>query len=186
MAAIRFIVTGGTIDKKYDDITGNLSFASTHIPRILEQGRCNGPSIAFQVVMLKDSQEMTDEDRMVVSAACTVATESRLIITHGTDTVVETAQCLANTIANKTIVLVGSMLPWSFGNSDASFNLGVAIGSVQLLPPGVYVAMNGSVFNWNQVRKNKSFGYFAAKLMAEVTPTAAQQVAQPDPDKPGD
>ncbi|EIJ41096.1 L-asparaginase/GlutRNAGln amidotransferase subunit D [Beggiatoa alba B18LD] len=156
---IRLLVAGGTIDKQYDENTGNLIFSRTHIPALLAQGRCRVP-LTVQSVFLKDSLEMTDADRALLCQHATQSVETRLIITHGTDTMVETARCLANCQLSKTIVLLGSMIPYRFKHSDSLFNLGCAIAAVQCLPTGVFITMNGQVFPWDKVVKNRQQGIF--------------------------
>jgi L-asparaginase len=160
----RFLITGGTIDKKYDTLTGELVFQETHIPEMLDRGHFTGEKI-IQVVLMKDSLEMTDEDRQLINEACEAAKEDKIVITHGTDTMVETGQVLLNNqrLANKTIVLTGAMVPYSFGeSSDALFNLGTATAYSETVPTGVYIAMNGQPFNADNVRKDKSVGVFVS------------------------
>jgi len=156
---IRILVTGGTFDKEYDEITGSLSFKESHIADMLERGRCR-VDVAIDVLMMRDSLELTDEDRAAIAAAARQCAEQRVVITHGTDTMVETARVLAATVPHKTIVLTGAMIPWAFGSSDGLFNLGSALSFVQALPAGVYLAMNGRVFAWDNVRKNRTLGVF--------------------------
>ena len=157
--SIKLYITGGTIDKEYSPINGELVFIKTHLLEMLEQAK-NKVDIEPEVLMLKDSLDMSDNDRAIILKKCETAKEEKILITHGTDTIVETAQVLGKNILNKTIVLTGAMIPFSFGNSDALFNLGFAIGAVQFLPAGVFVAMNGKIFPWDNVRKNKDIGVF--------------------------
>jgi len=157
---IRLLVTGGTIDKSYCPVEGALSFSRTHVLAMLKQARVALPEDKVQTLLLKDSLDLTEADREVICQAASAATETKLIITHGTDTMVQTAERLAAKHLAKTIVLVGAMVPYTFSNSDGLFNLGLAFGAVQLLPAGVYVAMNGRIFPWNAVRKNKTQGLF--------------------------
>jgi L-asparaginase len=159
--AIRVLTTGGTFDKEYDELSGRLYFRRTHLPEMLERGRC-GVEVEFDQVMMVDSLEMTAEDRQQILAHCRSSPESRIVITHGTDTMVETAAVLGRGLAGcgKTVVLTGAMVPYAFGSSDGLFNLGSAVSFVQTLPPGVYVAMNGRFFAWNDVRKNRERGVF--------------------------
>lgn len=157
--AIRVLITGGTFDKEYDELGGKLFFRETHLHEMLKLGRCR-LDLTVQTVMMIDSLDMTDADRGVILEACRTARESQIVITHGTDTMVETAQILALGLSGKTIVLTGAMIPWAFGSSDGLFNLGSALSFVQSLPPGVYLAMNGRCFTWDNVRKNKSLGVF--------------------------
>ena len=157
--SIRIFVTGGTFDKEYDEITGTLFFKQTHMRELLQLGRsqlqCN-----VTTLMLKDSLEMTADDRAVIVAHCAKAQENCIVITHGTDTMTDTARELAAAIKHKTIVLTGAMIPYAFGSSDGLFNLGSALSFVQTLPHGVYVAMNGMFFTWDNVRKNRELGRF--------------------------
>lgn len=156
---IRLLVTGGTFDKTYDEISGTLSFKNTHVEEMLRLGR-SSVEVTVETVMLIDSLQMTDEDRLAVARRCRECPESAIVITHGTDTMVETAAVLAQNVAGKTIVLTGAMVPYAFGSSDGLFNLGSALSFVQVLPAGVYVAMNGTHFPWNAVRKNRERGTF--------------------------
>ena len=161
---IRIFVTGGTFDKEYNELTGSLSFRDTHLPEMLRLGRSR-VEVAIETLMMIDSLEMTDADRALIVEQCRQASESRLLITHGTDTMVETARALATAQipeSGKTIVLTGAMIPYAFGSSDGLFNLGSALSFVQVLPPGVYIAMNGRYFPWDCVRKNKETGVFEA------------------------
>lgn len=161
---IRIIVTGGTFDKKYNDITGELYFKSSHIQNMLELGRSR-LDLTIRTLMMIDSCDMTDEDREIIVKNCEKAPEKKIIVTHGTDTMVETAKILANSIKDKTIILTGAMIPYTFGSSDGLFNLGSAIAFVQTLPTGIYIAMNGKYFKWDNVRKNKKIGEFEDKLI---------------------
>jgi len=156
---IRLFVTGGTFDKEYNELNGTLFFQDTHVPEMLRLGRCL-LNVELRSLMMIDSLEMTDDDREIVREHCAGARESRIVITHGTDTMVETAAHLARWITGKTIVLTGAMIPYKFGSSDGLFNLGSALAFVQTLPPGVYVAMNGRCFAWDSVRKNRDRGVF--------------------------
>lgn len=157
--AIRILVTGGTFDKEYDELAGSLFFQDTHVQEMLRLGRCLVP-VSVATVMMVDSLEMTDADRQTILARCLEATEDRLVVTHGTDTMVETAKVIAAGVSGKTVVLTGAMVPYAFGSSDGLFNLGSALSFVQVLPPGVYVAMNGWCFRHDRVRKNKELGVF--------------------------
>jgi L-asparaginase len=164
MAAIRIFVTGGTFDKEYHELTGALAFKDTHLPEMLRLGRSR-VDVSVRTLMMIDSLEMTDSDRALIVAHCRDAAESRVLITHGTDTMVETAAALAAAlpqVSGKTIVLTGAMIPYAFGSSDGLFNLGSALSFVQVLPPGVYIAMNGRCFQWDRVRKNRDTGVFEA------------------------
>jgi L-asparaginase len=156
---IRILVTGGTFDKEYNELTGALFFHETHVPEMLRLGRCL-LEVEVRTLMMIDSLEMTGEDRRVIAEHCRSARESRIVITHGTDTMVETAVHLGREVQGKTIVLTGAMVPYKFGSSDGLFNLGSALAFVQTLPAGVYIVMNGRVFPWDQVRKNKEQGVF--------------------------
>ena len=157
--AVRILVTGGTFDKEYDEIQGRLFFKDTHMLEILALGRCR-VDVEVRTLMLVDSLEMTDQDRNLVAENCLSVPESQIVITHGTDTMVETARVLARRVDGKTVVLTGAMIPIAFGSSDGLFNLGGAIAAAQVLPSGVYVVMNGRVFPWDQVRKNRATGIF--------------------------
>ncbi len=157
--SIRILTTGGTFDKKYNEINGDLVFRKTHLKDMLTIGRCR-LDIKISRVMMIDSLEMSDKDRVFITKKCLETEENKVIITHGTDTMVETAAILAEKVKNKTVVLTGAMVPYSFGNSDGMFNLGCGIAYVQILPPGVYIAMNGEYFDWDNVRKNKELGRF--------------------------
>jgi L-asparaginase len=157
--AIRLLISGGTFDKEHDELTGTLFFKDTHIHEMLRLGRCR-LDVAVRTVMMVDSLEMTDADREVILANCRQAPEKQIVVTHGTDTMVETARLLASGAADKTIVLTGAMVPYAFGSSDGLFNLGSALSFVQVLPPGVSIAMNGRCFPWDRVRKNTALGIF--------------------------
>jgi L-asparaginase len=156
---IRVFVTGGTFDKQYDEIHGRLFFKDTHLPEMLRLGRCR-LDVSLRTLMMVDSLDITDADRALIVDSCRRATESRVVITHGTDTMVETARALAETRIGKTIVMTGAMIPYAFGSSDGLFNLGSALSFVQVVPAGVYVAMNGRCFAWDAVRKNPHTGVF--------------------------
>jgi L-asparaginase len=158
---IRIFVTGGTFDKNYDEIHGRLSFGDTHLPEMLKLGRSRVP-VSIRTLMMIDSLDMSDADRQVIVRNCAQCEESRIVITHGTDTMVETASAIARdaTAMAKTVVLTGAMIPYAFGSSDGLFNLGSALSFAQVLPPGVYIAMNGQHFRWDAVRKNKQTGVF--------------------------
>jgi L-asparaginase len=159
--AIRLFVTGGTFDKEYDEIRGRLYFQDTHLPQMLELGRCR-VEVEIRTLMMVDSLDMSEADRELIARQCRDAPEDRIVITHGTDTLVETAAVLARSDTGKTIVITGAMIPIAFGSSDGLFNLGGALTVVQVLPAGVYVVMNGRVFPWNGVRKNRETGIFEA------------------------
>lgn len=158
--SVRIIVTGGTFDKEYNELTGQLFFRDTHLPEMLTRGRSLVP-VDIEPIMMIDSLEMTDQDRARIADRCRSAPERAIVITHGTDTMVQTARTLAQAgIDRKTIVLTGAMIPYAFGSSDGLFNLGSALSFAQVLPPDVYVAMNGRYFRWDGVRKNRETGYF--------------------------
>jgi len=162
--AIRIFVTGGTFDKEYNELTGALSFKDTHLPEMLRLGRSR-VDVTVRTLMMIDSLDMTDADRAIIVDQCRQSAEPRLLVTHGTDTMIETAAALAAAAplaSTKTIVLTGAMIPYAFGSSDGLFNLGSALSFVQVLPPGVYIAMNGRCFDWNAVRKNRYTGTFEA------------------------
>jgi L-asparaginase len=159
---IQIFVTGGTFDKQYNYITGELYFEDTHLKEMFDLGRCS-LDIDIRTLMMVDSLEMTEEDRGIIVHNCSRSQEDKIIITHGTDRMVETAKALANASIPKTIVLTGAMVPYAFGtSSDGFFNLGSALAFVQRLPPGVYIVMNGRCFDWDQVEKNRSTGIFEA------------------------
>jgi L-asparaginase len=157
--AIRILITGGTIDKEYDPLTGELIFAKSHLSNILNQVRCKVKSV-LEEVMLKDSLQMRSEDREEILKKCVDCLENRIIVTHGTDTMVETGRVLGSNVKGKTIILVGAMIPYAFGASDALFNLGCAFAAVQAFRQGVYITMNGKIFPWDNVIKNKESGEF--------------------------
>lgn len=161
--AARIIVTGGTFDKHYDAIKGELTFKQSHLPAILDQARVTLP-IALEINQLIDSLEMRDEHRASILAACQVAPESCIVVIHGTDTMAQTAAVVGKAGLNKTIVFTGAMIPHSVQGSDALFNLGFALAAAQSLPANTYVAMNGRVFDWQEVQKNKVAGVFEPRL----------------------
>jgi L-asparaginase len=156
---IRILITGGTFDKEYNELTGELFFKDTHLPEMLKLGRCR-VDVDIRTLMMIDSLDMTEQDRILIADHCIKAEEKKIVITHGTDTMADTARFLADRVQDKTVVLTGAMIPYKFGSSDGLFNLGSALAFVQALPHGVYVAMNGRVFLWNNVRKNKQTGQF--------------------------
>jgi L-asparaginase len=158
---IRILVCGGTFDKQYDEITGRLFFKDTHVSEMLRLGRSRVP-VVIETLMMVDSLEMRDDDRARIAGACQRCDETRIVITHGTDTMVETAATLAKQASGKTVILTGAMVPYAFGSSDGLFNLGSALSFAQALPPGIYVAMNGTAFPWDRVRKNRQTGVFEA------------------------
>ncbi|MBA3887855.1 MAG: asparaginase [Acidobacteria bacterium] len=158
--SIRILVTGGTFDKEYDELTGRLFFRTTHLPEMLRLGRSR-LDIAIETVMMMDSLELVEEGRQEIVTRADAATEQAIVVTHGTDTMVQTGRALAGArLGGKTIVLTGAMVPYAFGSSDGLFNLGSALSFVQVLPPGVYIAMNGRHFAWDRVRKNTTTGFF--------------------------
>lgn len=157
--AIRIFITGGTFDKEYNELNGELYFKDTHMSELLEKGRSK-VAVEIRTLMMVDSLEMTDEDRTLIAYQCNQCEETMIVITHGTDTMSDTAKVLAQKIKNKTVILTGAMIPIKFGSSDGLFNLGSALAFAQTLPAGVYVAMNGRYFNWDNVRKNKQTGVF--------------------------
>jgi len=157
--AVKIFITGGTFDKEYDEITGKLFFKDTHMREMLELGRSK-LDVNIRTLMMIDSLDMSAEDRQLIVENCRKADEDQIIITHGTDTMTETGKVLAEAKLEKTIVLTGAMIPYKFGSSDGLFNLGSALGFVQSLPHGVYVAMNGRCFDYDKVRKNKKTGVF--------------------------
>ena len=156
---IKILLAGGTIDKHYNESNGELHFIDSYIAEMLTLGR-NHSEIEIQQLMLKDSLEMDDNDRQIILEASKVSDQDKILITHGTDTMVETARILAKPKLGKTVVLLGAMVPYVFKHSDAMFNLGFGLAAVQTLAHGVYIAMNGQIFEWDSVRKNKELGCF--------------------------
>jgi L-asparaginase len=156
---IKIFVTGGTFDKEYNELNGELFFKETHLHEMLKLGRCR---LEFDIttLMMIDSLDMSDSDRDIILENCISANENKIVITHGTDTMVDTARVIAGSVKDKTVVLTGAMIPYKFGSSDGLFNLGSALAFVQTLPHGVYIAMNGKYFNWDNVKKNKRTGVF--------------------------
>ena len=157
--AVRILITGGTFDKEYDEINGKLYFKDTHMREILDLGRSK-LDVKIRTLMLLDSLDMTDDDRNVILDNCKRVSESQIVITHGTDTMTDTAKVLAEASMEKTIVITGAMIPYKFGSSDGLFNFGGALAFAQSLPHGVYIAMNGRYFDWDKVQKNKKTGVF--------------------------
>ena len=157
--SIRVFITGGTFDKEYNELDGTLFFQDTHLPEMLKLGRCN-VDVDIRTLMMIDSLEMGEDERELIVYQCNRADEDKIVITHGTDTMTETAAVLAKKVKNKTVVLTGAMIPYKFGSSDGLFNLGSALAFVQTLPRGIYIVMNGKYFNWDNVRKNKQTGQF--------------------------
>jgi L-asparaginase len=163
MNAIQLFITGGTFDKEYDEITGRLYFKDSHVSEMLKLGRCL-VVVQIRTLMIVDSIEMTDLDRDSILEHCRKSQASRIVITHGTDTMSETAKRLGEAaIPGKTIILTGAMVPYKFGSSDGLFNLGSALSFAQTLESGVFVVMNGRALPWNNVMKNKKTGEFSAK-----------------------
>jgi L-asparaginase len=156
---IQILVTGGTFDKEYNELDGSLYFKETHLQEMLEKGRSR-LDLQIETLFMKDSLEFTENERAKIQQACVNASSDRILITHGTDTMTQTAEFLANQISDKTIVLTGAMIPYKFGSSDGMFNLGSALAFVQILPPGVYISMNGKIFEAGKVRKNLERGEF--------------------------
>jgi L-asparaginase len=159
MSDIRILVTGGTFDKEYDELSGSLYFQDTHVPEMLRLGR-SGLKVEVRTLMMVDSLEMSDADRANILEHCRSCPRERILITHGTDRMEVTARLLGPAIKDKTVVLTGAMVPYKFGSSDGLFNLGSALAFVQVLPPGVYVARNGRALTWDKVRKNTKTGVF--------------------------
>jgi L-asparaginase len=158
---LRILTTGGTFDKHYDEIKGHLTFAESHVPGALVRARVTFPT-TFEIVAMLDSLDMDDGDRNDIKVACQRASESAIVIIHGTDTMCETAHVLGKANLPKTIILTGAMIPYEIANSDALFNLGFACGVAQTLPHGVYIAMNGQIFHWDKVKKDRKAGIFVA------------------------
>ena len=160
--SIRIFVTGGTFDKEYNELTGSLSFKDTHLPEMLRLGRSR-VAVSVRTLMMIDSLELDHRGRAHIVERARASRETAIVVTHGTDTMVQTAGALASAqLDDKTIVLTGAMVPYAFGSSDGLFNLGSALSFVQVLPPGVYIAMNGRCFEWDHVRKNRETGTFEA------------------------
>lgn len=159
---IKVFVTGGTFDKEYNERDGTLYFKETHLPEMLKRGRCR-LDLDVETLMMVDSLQMIDADRDRIRDNCQTCQSERIVITHGTDTMEETARVLGKAITDKTVVLVGAMIPYKFGSSDGLFNLGSALAFAQSLPHGVYVAMNGRYFTWDNVTKNRMTGEFQQK-----------------------
>ena len=160
---IQILITGGTFDKSYNHISGDLFFEKTHIPEMLERSKCR-LNVDVKTLMMIDSLEMTEKDIEKIIDECKKTKSSRIVITHGTDTMVNTAEKIAEKIKNKTIVLTGAMIPYAFGSSsDGFFNLGSALSFVQTLKNGIYIAINGQYFDYDKVEKNKLKGYFEKK-----------------------
>ena len=157
--SIRIFITGGTFDKEYNELNGSLFFKDTHLPEMLKLGRSK-VDVDIRTLMMIDSLHMTELDRQRIVDNCSNCENPRIIITHGTDTMVETAKAIAEANIAKTIILTGAMIPYKFGSSDGLFNMGCALSFVQTLPHGVYITMNGRYFIWNNVRKNKEEGFF--------------------------
>ena len=157
--SIRILVTGGTFDKEYNEHTGQLFFKDTHVAEMLRLGRSR-VEVTIRTVMMIDSLDMSEADRALIVQNCLQSEDERIVITHGTDTMTETAAAVARAVSGKTIVLTGAMIPYAFGSSDGLFNLGSALSFVQVLPPGVYIAMNGKCFSCDRVRKNRERGEF--------------------------
>jgi L-asparaginase len=156
---IKILVTGGTFDKEYNSLNGQLYFNGTHVPEMLRLGRSRLHAHIKRVMMI-DSLSMTETDRKKILDECQTSIEDKILITHGTDTMAETAKLLGQHIKDKTIILTGAMIPYAFGSSDGLFNLGSALAFLQILPHGVYISMNGKYFHWDNVRKNKEIGLF--------------------------
>lgn len=156
---IKIFATGGTFDKEYNEINGELFFKKTHLSELLELGRSQ-LDVQIETLMMVDSLDMTLESKKLIVQKCKEEKTTRIIITHGTDTMVETAKLLAKSIKNKTVILTGAMIPIKFGSSDGLFNLGSALSFIQVIDPGIYITMNGRYFKWDNVRKNKKLGIF--------------------------
>jgi len=156
---IKILITGGTFDKEYNELAGELFFNKTHVPEMLKLGRSR-LDIKIQNLLMIDSLQITDSDINLILEECKKSKENKILITQGTDKMVETAKILGQTIKDKTIVLTGAIIPYAFGSSDGLFNLGSALAFVQTLPHGVYISMNGRYFHWDNVRKNRQRGEF--------------------------
>ncbi|MCF7922525.1 MAG: asparaginase [Candidatus Marinimicrobia bacterium] len=156
---IQIFITGGTFDKEYNELTGDLYFRDTHLKQMLEQSRSQ-LDVNIRSLMMIDSLDMTDQDREIILTHCQKSSSDRIVITHGTDTMVDTATYLAKHVKDKTIILTGAMIPIVFGSSDGLFNMGAALAYVQTLKHGIYIAMNGEYFDYDKVRKNRAKGLF--------------------------
>ena len=156
---VRIFVTGGTFDKEYNELAGKLFFKDTHVTEMLKLGRCK-LNVDVRTLMMVDSSTMADSDREIILQNVMKTKENRILITHGTDTMVATAKVLAKGVKAKTVVLTGAMVPYTFGSSDGLFNLGAALAFVQTLPHGIYISMNGRCFTWDNVKKNRATGEF--------------------------
>ena len=159
MKYIKLFATGGTFDKEFNEINGNLEFQKTNLYELLELGRCK-LDIKIETLMMIDSLKMSEAERNYIVEKCKKENTHKIVITHGTDTIVETAKMLAKSIEDKTVILTGAMIPINFGSSDGLFNLGSALSFVQILEPGIYITMNGRYFHWDNVVKNKKIGIF--------------------------
>ncbi|HPM40993.1 MAG TPA: asparaginase domain-containing protein [bacterium] len=164
--AVRIFVTGGTFDKEYNELTGELFFKESHVMEMLSLGRCRVP-VDVRTLMMVDSLHMTEDDRNLVVRSCAKAKEERIVVTHGTDTMEVTARAIGEAVKGKTIVLTGAMVPYKFGSSDGLFNLGSALAFAQSLPHGVYIAMNGRCFSWERVHKNRKLGVFEEPTLSD-------------------
>ncbi len=158
---IKVFITGGTFDKEYNELNGSLYFKETHLHEMLDLGRSR-LDLSIETLMMKDSLDFVDADRLAIAAACNNCINNKILITHGTDTMTITAEYLLKHCKEKTIVLTGAMVPYKFGSSDGLFNLGSALAFVQVLKPGVYIAMNGKIFEGDKVKKNTDKGEFEA------------------------
>ena len=161
---IKIFITGGTFDKSYDYINGKLFFEKTHLPEMIKRSKCR-LDIEIETIVMKDSLDLTTKDVSMIVDSCKNEKSNRIIITHGTDTITNTAKLISNQkLINKTIILTGAMIPYAFGSSsDGFFNLGCALSFVQTLTPGVYITMQGEYFKWNEVEKNNEIGVFGRK-----------------------
>jgi L-asparaginase len=160
--SIRIFVTGGTFDKEYNELDGELYFKDSHVPEMLRRGRCR-LSVQIRTLMMVDSNNLDEQDRDLILKHCSRCSEERIVITHGTDSMEMTARMLGEAKLPRTIVLTGAMIPYTFGSSDGMFNMGAALAFAQTLPHGVYVVMNGRVFDWDNVTKNRDVGVFVER-----------------------
>ncbi len=160
--SVKIIATGGTFDKRYDPILGQLNFGLSHLPSAIKRSRIV-PTPTIEILMQIDSLDMTDHHRHQIFAAVNASVEKQIVIIHGTDTMVETAQVLGQAQLAKTVVITGAMVPVDLIDSDADFNIGFALGCASQLPMGVYIAMNGRVHSWDTVVKNKTLGVFETR-----------------------
>jgi L-asparaginase len=161
MTDILILTTGGTIDKLYFDALSEYQIGDSVVGRLLQTARV-ALDVRIVELMRKDSLELTEANRATIGAAVADAPERRIIITHGTDTMADTARAIAGQVGDRTVVLVGALAPARFAESDAVFNLGLAFAAAQTAGPGVFIAMNGTIFDGTRVRKDRAANRFVA------------------------